>query len=443
MKKTEFHYKKTDKINPYIGFTSFQHMTGEPLYSDSVVVPGRNNIETEDFECYPVPAGIEEKGDAQGFHPASTVAYFRVLWRDFEPEQGVYDYGFIDRILRRAEAKGQTVMFRLMPHSTCARDDVPDWLRDIIDCPIRPDGARFKDSPRDPQFIYLFCEAVKALGARFDSDKTLDIVDISTVGAWGEGHQRDLYDHSLLEYMIDTYTSAFPTTQLLCQMSSPELLERARDGGKRRIGTRADALGQPAHRYEVYPMFLKNLPKDLWKEAPISAESFYWLGEWKRQGWDARDTFDYMLSLHVSTFNCKYLPIPFEWREDVDYLLDRMGYHFVIDSFSCDERVTDGKFSAVLSLDNRGNAPIYHAVPLKVRLKSGDSEYIIDTGVDIRDWMPGKTDVPLTLSLPADLQTGEYEVSVGLTGEGYPDVYFESDADRDGAWYKVGNVTAE
>ena len=438
---TEFHYKKTEHLNPYIGFTSFQHFCGDPLYTDSVVIPGRNNIETEDFECYPVAEGIGEEGNSQGFYPDSSVAYIRALWRDFEPERGKYNYDFIEKILRTAEKRGQTVMFRLMQHSTCARDDVPDWLREIIDCPTRPDGARFKDSPRDPQFIYLFCEAVKALGARFDSDPTLDIVDISTVGAWGEGHQRELYDHSLLEYMIDTYTSAFPTTQLLCQMSSPELLERARNGGKRRIGTRADALGQPAHRYEVYPMFLKNLPKDLWKEAPISAESFYWLGEWKRQGWDARDTFDYMLSLHISTFNGKYLPIPFEWREDVDYLLERMGYHFVIDSFECTDCVTDGKLSAVLSLDNRGNAPIYHAVPLKVRLKSEKSEYVIDTGVDIRGWVPGKTDVPLALELPDGLAAGEYTVSVALTGGGYPDVYFESDAERDGVWFEVGKTT--
>ena len=442
MQKNIFHYKKTDVLNPYIGFTSFQHFRGDPLYSDSIVVPGRNNIETEDFECYPVPAGVEEKGDSQGFYPESAVAYFRVLWKDFEPEQGKYNYDFIENILRTAESKGQTVMLRLMQHSSCARDDVPDWLKQIIECPERPDGARFKDSPRDPKFIYLFCDAVRALGKRFDSDKTLDIVDISTVGAWGEGHQRDLYDHKLLEYIIDTYTTAFPTTQLLCQMSSPELLEQARNGGKRRIGTRADALGQPDHRYEVYPFFLRNLPKDLWKEAPISAESYFWLGEWKRRGWDARDTFEYMLSLHISTFNGKYLPIPFEWREDVDYLLAHMGYHFVIDSFEFDETVSaGGKLHAAMVIDNIGCAPIYHKIPLKIRVKSAGGEAVSDTGVDIRDWMPGKNKVAITADIPAGF-TGKATVEVAITGGGCPDVYFESDAPHDGAWFRLCEINA-
>ena len=53
----------------------------------------------------------------------------------------------------------ETVMFRLMPHSTRACDDVPEWLKELMPCPERPDGARVKTSPTDPRYLKLFGKA--------------------------------------------------------------------------------------------------------------------------------------------------------------------------------------------------------------------------------------------------------------------------------------------
>ena len=59
-------YKEYDGVvtNPYIGFTSFNHFRNGKLYSDCIT--GSGNIascETESFECYPVPSGVEEKAE--------------------------------------------------------------------------------------------------------------------------------------------------------------------------------------------------------------------------------------------------------------------------------------------------------------------------------------------------------------------------------------------
>ena len=87
-----FKEKKGVIYNPYIGFTSFNHFRGDPLYTDCIVgEQGLAGCETEPFECYPVPEGVEEKGREQGFHPDETVAYIRILWKHFEPKQGEYD----------------------------------------------------------------------------------------------------------------------------------------------------------------------------------------------------------------------------------------------------------------------------------------------------------------------------------------------------------------
>lgn len=441
MIKNTFEYRREEKKNPYIGFVSFQHFRGDPLYTDSVVDPNGDLCETEDFECYPVPEGIEENGDLQGFYPDGTVAYLRVLWKEFEPERGKYNYGFIEKMLRTAESRGQTVMFRLMPHSTCARDDVPDWLRKIVDCPERPPRSRFKDSPSDPKWVELFLDAIRALGRRFDSDRTLDIVDISTVGAWGEGHKRDEYPPELLVKIIDTFTESFPTTMLLCQMSTPHLLIHAQNGGKRPIGTRADAMGQPYHREEVYPMFLKNLPTDIWKTAPLSGESYWWLGEWKRQGWDPHDAFEYMLGLHLSTFNGKYLPIPFDWKNEVEWFEDRLGYHFSLRSFEYGEKpALSGNIGGKLTIENTGCAPIYHRIPLRFRLSREKEEYVTESTEDIRTWLPGEHSVNVSIPVPADATPGRWNIEVSVSGAGFPPVWFCSDNERNGDWFKIGDI---
>ena len=151
------YFKRTEELiqNPYIGFTSFQHFRNDRLYSDIVVDPARKGIETENVECYPIPDYVEQNGWEQGFYPDSTIAYIRILWKEFEPKRGEYHYEVIEEILNRARACGQTVMFRLMPHSTRACDDVPDWLKEMIPCPERPEGKRVKASPAEKDVRHM------------------------------------------------------------------------------------------------------------------------------------------------------------------------------------------------------------------------------------------------------------------------------------------------
>mgnify|MGYP006342129609 CR=1 FL=1 len=110
MKTNHFNYKEERGQNPYIGFTSFQHFRNDPLYSDIVVKPENNMRETEDVEPYPVPAHVPQNGREEGFYPDSTVAYIRILWKEFEPVQGEYHYEVIEDVLRKADECGQTVM---------------------------------------------------------------------------------------------------------------------------------------------------------------------------------------------------------------------------------------------------------------------------------------------------------------------------------------------
>ena len=149
-------------------------------------------------EHYPVYDFVPQKGREQGFYPDTEIVYIRMLWRDLEMEEGVFDFSKTDEIFRKAAEKKQSVMFRLMPHTTRQNEDVPDWLRNMIECPERPDAGRVKDSPRDPVYLEKFARAVEAFGLRYDGLAHFYAMDISLTGAWGEGHGIETYPEEVL-----------------------------------------------------------------------------------------------------------------------------------------------------------------------------------------------------------------------------------------------------
>ena len=303
-------------LNPFIGFTSYQRFRSDPLFADVVVRPENNLTEIEATECYPVKEAALQADGSAGFYPDTTVAYIRLLWKEFEPERGEYNYAPIGEILQKAKANGQTVMLRLMPHSTRKSDDVPDWLKALTPCPERPDGQRVKESPADPVYLKYFGAAVEALARRFDADPTLDVMDISITGAWGEGHKCDTYPKEALEALADVYTRSFRNTCLIGQAAAPWLSIYA--SKTRPCGWRGDGVGEPKHMTVKYPNVAAELP-DLWKTAPVSFESYWWLGEWKRRSWDLDEIIEKTLSWHISTFNAKSFPIPEEWRDKIAF----------------------------------------------------------------------------------------------------------------------------
>ena len=400
--------------------------------------PENNRTETERTECYPVREDAELiKEGEKGFYPDTEVAYIRILWKDFEPQRKQYNYSLLSDILQKAKDHRQTLMLRLMPHSTRASDDVPEWLKDMIPCPERPTGMRVKESPEDPIWLTLFGEAIEAIGNAFDSDPTLDVVDISLPGAWGEGHRVDDYPRDALRALAEVYSRAFPHTRLIGQVAAPWLSEYL--SASHPCGWRGDGTGEPKHMNEIYPKAAQATP-DLWQKAPVSFESFWWLGEWERQGWDIDEIIEKTLSWHISTFNGKSFPIPDARRGKIEYWLSKMGYHFVLTEASYPEEAAAGdRLPLTLRVLNRGVAPIYNRIPLRVRLR-GEKEYLFTTDVDVTKWLPGEHEVLCEIALPLSVKAGEYEVAITLSGEGTPVVKWETMGEWDGDFLSIGRM---
>ncbi len=436
MKTKKFNYKTEQFQNPYIGFTSFQHFRGEKLYSDCIT--GKDGIagcETENYECYPVPEGIEENGREQGYYPDTTVAYIRILWKEFEPKQGEYNYKIIQDVLDKAKEKGQTVMFRLMPHSTCERDDVPDWLKTLIPCPARPEGMRVKASPTDPLYLELFSRAIVKIGERFDTNETLDCIDISLGGAWGEGAQE--FSEEEEKNLMDIYINSFPNTKLIGQCGNPKMLNYV--ATKRTIGWRSDGTGNPRHTHIWFPGYYPNIKNEHWKTAPISFESYWWISEWYRQGWDIDEVINFTLSHHISTFNNKSFPIQYELKDKIDNWVAKMGYHYTIKEVEYDEKAIN-KLNINLEIENVGVAPIYNRIPFVIKLRNNSFEKEFITDIDIRKWMPGKISEQIDLDVQG-LPQGKYELLIGIHNNNGVKICFATDAKQDNAYAIIDSIT--
>ncbi len=434
------HFSPLEKAvpNPYIGFTSYQRFRGEPLFADIVVRPEGNMTETERTECYPVSseAALLKEGES-GFYPDTQVAYIRILWKDFEPQRKQYHFDLIAGILQKAKEHKETVMLRLMPHSTRASDDVPEWLKRVIPCPERPEGKRVKDSPLDSLWLRYFGEAIEALGNAFDGDPTLDVVDVSITGAWGEGHRVADYPKETLCALADSYARAFPNTRLIGQVAAPWLCNYLNDIHP--CGWRGDGTGEPKHMNLIYPAAADAMP-DLWKKAPISFESYWWLGEWERHGWDIDEIIEKTLSWHISTFNGKSFPIPERWRGKIEYWLSKMGYHFVLSEAAYPSKIAAGESTRItLIVLNRGVAPIYNELPLRLTLRGAGGEYLFDTSVDVREWLPGEHTVTFEIALPYKMKAGKYEAAITLSGEDTPVVRWENE-EAEGAFLPIGSI---
>jgi hypothetical protein len=122
----------------------------------------------------------------------SSSAYFRFYWSDVEPAEGQVDFAKFDDLLARARRAGQKLAFRIMCAGT--RQEylyVPEWLK-AKGCK----GFEYQYSGRGPQhwvpdmedpiFQKAHFRLIEELGKRYDGHPDMDLVDIGTVGLWGE-----------------------------------------------------------------------------------------------------------------------------------------------------------------------------------------------------------------------------------------------------------------
>ncbi len=452
-------FNETDEvlINPGIGFNTFQRFNGDTLNGGSGWTEG-----------FPIDYQKFDGDLTNPDHPATTTAYFRVYWRFLEPEKGKYNWEMIDKALKTAAERGQTLLLRIAPYGTGPERDVPDWLRQIFgpEKVRHPDdeddeqgSARWRVSANDERYITAFTRMIRALGARYDGNPDLELVDMAICGYWGEGAGSSELTEQARHALVDAYLEAFPKTDKVMLLTDEKTNKYGRAKGN--VGWRVDCLGDLGfwakeqkgwtHMYDYYPEGIINFGmEDAWKTAPVSLEICGTMLSWRdHQGYGLKEVkyiFDQALKWHISTFNAKSSPVPKEWWPLVNDWLRRMGYRFVLRKFTYPDQVSpQGKLAFTSWWENTGVAPAYRDWPVALRLKGAKRTEVLLTDSDIRKWLPGDAVFDSAVFVPLDMPLGEYELSLAILDPltRKPHVRLAIPGRDAEGWYPLGKITVK
>jgi len=425
-------------INPGIGFMTFQRFNGDKLNEGAKWTEGYPII-YQDFD-----GNLENEN-----HPMTSLAYFRVYWKFIEPEKDQYRWDLIDKTLKTAKSRGQTLLLRIAPYGTGPDNDVPDWYRKMLGPEENLPVKKWRTNPEDPRYVEHFGDMVRDLGARYDGHPTLESVDLSIIGAWGEGAGSAKLTDKTRRALVDSYLDAFPNT-LLVMLLTDEKTNRY-GLSKRNVGWRVDCLGDMGgfsptwcHMCDYYPQAIINFGmKDAWKKAPVSLEVCWVMQHWKDNGWDIDYIIDQSLKWHISSLNAKSSPVPEQWKPHVDEWLKKMGYRFVLRKFTYPSTVKPAGALAFTSWwENKGVAPCYHPFRLALRLNSPENKVILPTTADIRSWLPGDSLYDDSVQVPSDITPGQYHLQIAILDQqtNEPRIKLAIEARQPDGWYNLGNI---
>jgi len=454
--------------NPGIGFTTFQRFNGDTLNAGMGWTEGLP-IVYQDFN-----GDLLNEG-----YPQTSIAYFRVNWRFLETEPGVYNWEMIDKALRTAAERNQTLQLRISPYEAGDEKDVPVWYREMVG----PDkqagsGKHWRVDPEDPRYVQYFGGMIKALGDRYDGHPDLESVDISFIGYWGEGSGTHLLRQETRKALVHAYLDHFRKTHLIFQplngdAPDPGVLVNGlpiaaywsdgRNNGvgpeMRHLGWRIDCLGDlgfnpdwgGAHMYDIYPQdIIRSGMSKAWRRAPIAMEICGTFSSWKEKHKydkeDVRYIFEQGLKWHMSTFNAKSSAVPEEWQPLVDEWLKKMGYRYVLRKFTYPAVVhTHGSIAFTTWWENKGVAPVYRNYRLALRLKSPEKKKVLVTDANLLTWLPGDIVYDDKVFLPHDMPEGTYDLELAIIAPAThePKVKLAISGLNEEGWYPMGKILVQ
>lgn len=399
---------------------------------------------------------VQDENDLFRF-PGMDHLYLRLAWAYLEPEEGKFDWSYIDDIVEKYVPLGYKISFRISCKETgAAPGSVPaeiDGIRYATPYWVVKAGAKGIERPEfgtaswtpdwdDPVYLEKLENFHKAFAEKYDGKPWVRYIDVGSIGDWGEGHTwsstRIPPAFSEVKTHIDLYLKHYKHTQLIVtddllastgsQTEKMELLQYALEKG---FSLRDDSPMVQGYMQNELSTWTVRHPEFFTEVCKIRPTVFelehygkvksngYWPGingagiipEFKVAG---ADVFRNAVKLIRPTFVGFHGYLD-EWLKDnPDFtveILNMCGYWY----FPVSMEITQskkGKLSFWIEWLNKGVAPAYTSYQLQGRLipvnkASAAIDFLVgDSGN--KKWMPGR------------ISTERYTVKIdGKPGEEY------------------------
>ncbi len=395
--------------------------------------------------------------------PGMDHLYLRLAWAFLEPEEGKFDWSYIDNIVDKYVSKGYGISFRITCKETGpAPGSVPveiDSIRYATPYWVKKAGAKGIERPTfgsaswtpvwdDPIFLEKLNNFHKAFAQKYDGKPWVRYVDIGSIGEWGEGHT--YFSTRIAPTMkekkthIDLYLKHYKKSQLvICddflasggiEKDKAEILKYVVDNG---ISLRDDSplvkgyMENDLKNWTVrHPQFFaapyKTMPTvfELEHYGKVKSNG-YWRGkngadtipEFKVTGADVfRNAVKIIRPTYVGFhgYLCEWLNDNPEFTKE---MLNLCGYWFFPKSIYVTNH-KNGKLSFEIEWLNKGVAPSYNAYQLKGKLipidkTSGSIDFVVDDSGN-KNWNPGQSSTEKYTVKLSGKPKGEYWLAIQL-----------------------------
>jgi len=405
---------------------------------------------------------IQDEKDLTGF-PGMDHLYLRLAWAFLEPEEGKFDWSYIDNIVEKYVPLGFKISFRISCKETGKLNEaVPveiDGIRYATPYWVVQAGAKGTERPEfggpdwtpkwnDSIYLQKLDSFHKAFAAKYDGKPWVRYVDVGSIGDWGEGHTwrstRVPPTFNEVKAHIDLYLRHYKKTLIVVTddllrstNSETEKMELYNYAVANGISLRDDSpmvLGLMQNDLRTWTVKHPYFFEGVYKSRPTVFELEHF-GKVKNQGhWlgkNGKDTIPALKVTGADVFrNSMKLIRPTyigyhgyieEWINDnpdlTKELLNLCGYWY----FPVSINVTQAKghkLSFEIEWLNKGVAPAYNSYQLRGKLLPEDSnsepiEFKIEDSGNKR-WMPGVVSTEkYTVRLCGKLK-GKYSLAIQL-----------------------------
>ena len=308
-------------------------------------------------------------GDTLDWFPGVSTQYFRLLWSELEPQEGVYRWDLIDSFARNWIARGKTICIRVICCNQTATA-TPDWVREAgakgIFFTYKRNGKDY-GAPKwepvydDPVFLSKLEQFGRAFAARYDGNPHVAFVDIGSFGLYGEGHTYGtsfLSPEETLRYArlhVALWRRLLPKTQLIIsddvagsmgtEAENP-LLKWCREQG---VGYRDDSIfcmgPQPGPRNPDGSWAHAHWARGFAPHSPVVIEHGHVLMCEKSGRWVSERMLDCVEKTQASYWSIHLFPDEYlkRYRREIDAINRRLGYRFELRRAEWPDAVTAGE----------------------------------------------------------------------------------------------------